>query len=191
MTRQVEAHHFCSHLNQEVRQCAIYDTDKPDARLIGIEYIISAKLFQTLPEEEKIYWHSHVYEVKSGMLILPFGSTVPTAVIDKAEKPAMEELIDTYGKTWHFWQVDLGHPLPYGPPQLMMSFTDDHQITQSVLEERDSKYNVSTAYKRKIRESIQPKYNRDVKADHWASRDDGMANQIEIRLIDQNKVVRE
>lgn len=27
-----------------------------------------------------------------------------------------EKLLDTYGKTWHFWQVDLGHPLPYGEP---------------------------------------------------------------------------
>ena len=24
------------------------------------------------------------------------------------------KLIDTYGKTWHFWQVDLGHELPMG-----------------------------------------------------------------------------
>lgn len=49
----------------------IYDPDKPNARLIGIEYIISEKLFQTLPEEEKKLWHSHVYEVKSGVLITP------------------------------------------------------------------------------------------------------------------------
>jgi hypothetical protein len=24
------------------------------------------------------------------------------------------KLVDTYGKTFHTWQVDLGHPLPYG-----------------------------------------------------------------------------
>lgn len=29
------------------------------ARLIGIEYIITERLFRELPEEEKKYWHSH------------------------------------------------------------------------------------------------------------------------------------
>jgi hypothetical protein len=60
---QVEAHHYCSHLNEEVRQCILYDSDSPNARLIGVEYIISRRLFEALPEEEKKYWHSHVYEV--------------------------------------------------------------------------------------------------------------------------------
>jgi hypothetical protein len=45
MTRQVHAHHFCSHVNEDFRQCIIYDSPNPDARLIGIEYIISEKLF--------------------------------------------------------------------------------------------------------------------------------------------------
>ena len=65
---QVEAHHFCACPNEDVRQCVIYDSDKPNARLIGLEYIISDQLFETLPEEEKIYWHSHKYEVQSGTL---------------------------------------------------------------------------------------------------------------------------
>ena len=29
------------------------------ARLIGVEYIISERLFKALPEEEKRFWHSH------------------------------------------------------------------------------------------------------------------------------------
>ncbi len=65
---QVEAHHFCACPNEDVRQCVIYDSDKPNARLIGLEYIISSELFEGLPEEEKIYWHSHKFEVSSGTL---------------------------------------------------------------------------------------------------------------------------
>ena len=61
---QVEAHHFCSHITSDMRQCVIYDSNKADARLIGIEYIISRKLFETLPMEERKYWHSHSYEVR-------------------------------------------------------------------------------------------------------------------------------
>ena len=31
--------------------------------LIGVEYMIRSSLWETLPEEEKKYWHSHKYEV--------------------------------------------------------------------------------------------------------------------------------
>jgi Protein of unknown function (DUF1264) len=39
------------------------DSDKSNARLIGIEYIISRRLFEGLPADEKKYWHSHSHEV--------------------------------------------------------------------------------------------------------------------------------
>lgn len=37
LSRQVEVHHFVSRLNQDVLQCAVYDSDKPSARLIGTD----------------------------------------------------------------------------------------------------------------------------------------------------------
>ena len=48
------------------------DSDKSNARLIGIEYIISRRLFEGLPADEKKYWHSHSHEV-GGLFLL----TVP------------------------------------------------------------------------------------------------------------------
>jgi Protein of unknown function (DUF1264) len=39
------------------------DSDKSNARLIGIEYIISRRLFEGLPADEKKFWHSHEHEV--------------------------------------------------------------------------------------------------------------------------------
>lgn len=30
----------------------------------GVEYIISRRLYEGLPDEEKRFWHSHVYEVR-------------------------------------------------------------------------------------------------------------------------------
>lgn len=71
MTRQVEAHHYCTHYNQDMRQCLIYDSPEKNARLIGVEYIVSEKVFQGLPDEEKKLWHTHEYEVKGGILFLP------------------------------------------------------------------------------------------------------------------------
>lgn len=69
MCLQVEAHHFCGHLNEEVRQCVIYDSAEDKARLIGVEYIISRRLFESLPEEEKKMWHSHQYEASSALTL--------------------------------------------------------------------------------------------------------------------------
>lgn len=92
---------------------------------LGIEYIISENLFLTLPDEEKRFWHSHEYEVKSGTLFMP---GVPGAI----ERVDMEKVCKTYGKVFHFWQVDRGDILPLGIPQLMMALTRDGQLDPSL-----------------------------------------------------------
>lgn len=30
----------------------------------GVEYVVTEKLFESLPDEEKQLWHSHFYEVR-------------------------------------------------------------------------------------------------------------------------------
>ncbi|WP_332394531.1 OBAP family protein [Ralstonia sp. 1B3] len=113
---QMEAHHYCAIVNEDVTQCTIYDGNVKNAKLMGVEYIISAKLFATLPPAEKALWHSHVWEVKSGQLVAP-------GIPEPAEKELMKKLVGTYGKTWHTWHTDLDKQLPLGVPQLMMGFT--------------------------------------------------------------------
>lgn len=124
--RQIEAHHYCSHLNDEVQQCVIYDTDGPNARLIGVEFMISERLFKTLPAREKRLWHSHEFEVCGGVIVMP---GVPGAV----EKEIMRQLAKTYGKTWHFWQFDRGDVLPLGPPKLQAALLSKDMIDEKVL----------------------------------------------------------
>ncbi|RUP06170.1 DUF1264-domain-containing protein [Jimgerdemannia flammicorona] len=172
MTRQVEAHHYCAHVNEDVRQCLIYDSGEASARLIGVEYVISERLFDGLPEEEKKYWHSHNYEVKSGQLVMPMPSLTPSSVVKSAEKLALEKLVPTYGKTWHLWQVDKGDTLPMGPAQLMMSFTGDHQVKSSLLLNRDQRLGVDTEKKRIERQDI-PSHQPHPGADHWQEGADG------------------
>eukprot|EP01113_Clastostelium_recurvatum_P008166 TRINITY_DN13829_c0_g1_i2.p1 TRINITY_DN13829_c0_g1~~TRINITY_DN13829_c0_g1_i2.p1 ORF type:complete len:210 (+),score=50.33 TRINITY_DN13829_c0_g1_i2:198-827(+) len=160
--RQIIAHHYCSHINDDVKQCLIYDSNTPTARLIGVEYIISKKLFESLPEEEKQFWHSHVYEIKSGMLTAP---GIPAV----AEYPLMEELVDTYGKTWHFWQVDRGDELPYGLPQLMMSFTRDGQATDDIMAQIDGQVTFGSIAKRRHEREGLPTPEVAAGADAWES----------------------
>jgi len=100
MGRQVEALHFCIHLRHDLHQCVIFDRNEPDARLIGIEYIISEERFRGLPGGEKRLWHSHHYEVKSGVLAAP-------GIPDLAEHAYFSDLVTTYGKTFHTWQYDV------------------------------------------------------------------------------------
>ncbi len=146
MGRQVEASHFCIHLRHDLHQCVIFDSNRPDARLIGIEYIISAERFRQLPEEEKRLWHSHHYEVKSGQLVAP-------GVPEWAEHAYFADLAATYGKTFHTWQIDRDD-FPYGAPQLMMGFTEDGQIDEAKLAARDRRLGVSWQQRRRDRADI-------------------------------------
>lgn len=148
LKRQVESWHLCSHLNDDFKQCLIYDGPGKDARLIGVEYIISERLFDQLPEHEKVLWHSHAYEVKSGLLVAP-------GVPEMAERQLMKDVARSYGKTWHLWQVDRGDVLPVGGPRLMMSFTQDGQLDPQLLEHRDHALHISSAEKRSARVGIE------------------------------------
>jgi hypothetical protein len=41
---QMEAHHYCNQANEDFAQCVLFDGNTNEARLMGIEYIISEKL---------------------------------------------------------------------------------------------------------------------------------------------------
>lgn len=156
---QMEAHHYCSIVNEDVTQCVIYDGSARDAKIMGVEYVISGKLFTTLAPEEKALWHSHVHEVKSGQLVAP-------GLPEAAEKELMKKLVGTYGKTWHTWHTDAGKDLPLGVPQLMMGFTADGQLDPAKLAERDKRLGLDSAGKRKRREDIAAP-SIDPQADAW------------------------
>jgi hypothetical protein len=50
----------------------IYDAPTNPARLIGVEYMITPRLYETLDEEEKKLWHSHDFEVSTLASLRPF-----------------------------------------------------------------------------------------------------------------------
>ncbi len=144
---QMEAHHYVSQVNADLYQAIIFDGNGKGAKIMGIEYIVTKKLFNTLPPEEKKLWHSHVYEVKSGELI---GPGLP----EVAEHELMEKLVGTYGKTIHTWHTDQERTLPLGSPMIMMGFTADGQLDPQLLADRDKRFGVSTAKKKGDRADI-------------------------------------
>ncbi len=156
---QMEAHHYVSQINEDMYQAIKYDGKGEDAKIMGVEYIISARLFATIPEEEKKLWHSHHHEVKSGTLIAP-------GIPEIAEHELMEKLVSTYGKIIHTWHTDQHRSLPLGAPQVMMGFTKDGQLRPELLTERDKRFKISSEEKRKNRADI-PLPNIDPLANAW------------------------
>jgi hypothetical protein len=146
-SHQIEAHHYCAQINEDFFQAVIFDGNTPDARLIGVEYIITERLFTRLPDEERRLWHSHRYEVKSGQLVAP-------GLPEVAEHALMKKLVGTYGKTWHTWNTERDD-LPIGTPELMMAFTADGQLRCALQESRDHRFGVSTAERREARADIE------------------------------------
>lgn len=147
MQGQMEAHHYCAILNEDLIQCVIYDGNVTDARIMGVEYVVGAALFEGLAPAEKALWHSHVHEVKSGQLIAP-------GIPELAEHELMEKLVRTYGKTWHTWHTDLDRRLPLGVPQLMMGFTAEGQANAAMVAARDQRMGVDSDAKRANRADI-------------------------------------
>ncbi|PVI02955.1 DUF1264-domain-containing protein [Periconia macrospinosa] len=227
LSRKVEANHYCAHLNDEVRQCILYDSPTLPARIIGIgkdqtffnftkshisktkkkkprrstktkfrslkahshhttlttpsplptEYMITPRLFSTLTPSEQKLWHSHVFEVKSGMLIMPQPAAIPDAAWELAENREMEEVIQLYGKVYHLWQTDRGDKLPLGEPKLMMSFTKKEQFPEfeEMVGERDKRFGTSWERKKEVRKGIKVPENVSEGNSDWSWKEKGLA----------------
>ncbi|RCV27353.1 hypothetical protein SEVIR_5G321200v4 [Setaria viridis] len=172
--RQVETHHYASRLNQDFLQCAVYDSDAADARLIGVEYMVSRKVFDTLPAEEQRLWHSHAHEIKAGLWASP---RVPGML----EKPELDTLAATFGKFWCTWQVDRGDRLPLGAPALMVSPQADPAATvrPALVRKRDDRYGFSTEELRAARADVEaPAEEHPGQADYWLRHRKGFAIDV-------------
>ncbi len=150
--QQMEAHHYCHQMNEDFAQCTLFDGDGRNARLNGIEYIISEKLFDMLPAAEKAFWHPHNGEILSGQLVAP---GIPAA----AENALMRSKMNSYGKTWHVWNT--GHEggvadqLPLGPAMLAWSFSRDGEAIASMVERRDRRLGINATELRRQRADLQ------------------------------------
>jgi hypothetical protein len=148
---QFEAHHFCQQVNEDLAQCALYDGNTAEANLNGIEYIISERLFESLPEQEKQYWHPHNGEILSGQLVAP-------GLPEIADKELMQSKMNSYGKTWHTWNTghgnQAGDAMPLGEPMLAWSFNRFGEAEPGLVESRDRRVDISTEERRRQRQDL-------------------------------------
>jgi hypothetical protein len=104
--------HYCKQIKPNLFQCLIYAGTTKDAKLIGVEYVVTNDVYQAMSAKEKQFWHPHDQEVDSGMLRMP-------GVDADTEKKTLNFLKTTWGKTWHAWQP--GDEIPVGEARLMWS----------------------------------------------------------------------
>lgn len=114
------AYHFCKPLNEHLNQCVLYDGTGPDARLIGIEYLVDDATYQAMPAAEKAYWHDHKHEVDVGLL---------KSLTQKGaeEKATLAKVRTLWGKVYHTWVE--GEAYPSGPAKLFWSVTGEAPMT--------------------------------------------------------------
>ncbi|KAK4487583.1 hypothetical protein RD792_005765 [Penstemon davidsonii] len=176
MNRQIETHHYATRLNQDFIQCAVYDSDQSSSRLIGVEYIISDRIFETLPPEEQKLWHSHAYEIGSGLWVNP---RVPEMI----QRSELKDLAQTYGKFWCTWQVDRGDRLPLGAPALMMSPQMSMAVKSELIKKRDERYNISSheLERKRIDIAMAPEATKSTLnyADYWMVTGKGFAVDVQ------------
>jgi hypothetical protein len=133
--------HYCaghsSTGHDDMFQCVLFDSTGLNAKLLGVEYIISDAAYRALPEAEKKYWHPHTYEVLAGGLVAP-------GMPEADEKKFMKTLLTTWGKAWHTWP-DPKTAVPVGEPLLIWSLTGDGQCGDAVVAARDKECGLDTA----------------------------------------------
>lgn len=137
---QLVVQHYCAvHTGEDdsqMFQCILFDSAGKNAKLLGVEYIVSDAQYRLLPDAEKKFWHPHTYEVLAGGLIAP-------GMPPEEERQFMKNILTTWGKTWHTWP-DPRTAVPVGEPLLIWALTADGQADEKVIAARDRQFGVTT-----------------------------------------------
>ncbi|KAK4361252.1 hypothetical protein RND71_020204 [Anisodus tanguticus] len=149
-----------------------------------VEYIISDRIFETLPAEEQKLWHSHEYErwSKSQNLII------------------LLELMASFGAPGKFFKSNFLHDienvilggsgdmLPLGAPALMMSpqAVNLGMVAPELVKKRDERYGISSKDLEITRVDIAgPETTMNPYANYWMQTGKGFA--IDVELTDMKK----
>lgn len=103
-------HHYCKGVSGGLTECQLYDSDKPDARLIGVEVIVSPEMYKKFSKAEKSAWHYHKREISR------VSATLPDLPAEEAAK-VIKSMEESYGKVYVLWDPKQGE-FPTGRPIL-------------------------------------------------------------------------
>ena len=97
------AHHYCKQVSGGLFECQLYDSDKPDARLIGVEVVVDKETWKKFSKKEKALWHYHKTELNK------VDPTLPDLSPEEGAK-TLKGMEETYGKVYILWNPAKNDP---------------------------------------------------------------------------------
>jgi hypothetical protein len=103
--------HFCKPNDKILMVCQLYDSNSPNATLIGVEYVITADAYKNLPDREKPNWHYHKIEFASNRADPKFPQ-----LSEQQQNATLKKMAESYGKVIITWNPN--DKAPVFPPQV-------------------------------------------------------------------------
>jgi hypothetical protein len=103
--------HYCKPNDKIMMVCQLYDSNSSNATLIGIEYMINADTYNSLPDREKPNWHFHKEEFAADRADPKFPQLNP-----QQQQETLKKLENSYGKIILTWNPN--DNTPAFPPQI-------------------------------------------------------------------------
>ncbi len=92
----VVVHHYCKKVSEELTECQLYDSDRADAKLIGVEMVVGPATYNKFSKQEKALWHYHKVEIPK------VDAKLPDLSAEEAAK-TLTSMNETYGKVYILW----------------------------------------------------------------------------------------
>ena len=103
--------HFCKPNDKVLMVCQLYDSNSPNATLIGVEYMIDSNAYKALPDREKPNWHYHKEEFSPAR-----ANPIFPLLNEQQQKEWLNKLSESYGKIIITWNPT--DKTPAFPPQI-------------------------------------------------------------------------
>ncbi len=104
--------HFCKPNDKIMMVCQLYDSNSPNATLIGVEYMITIDAYNQLPAREKPNWHYHKEEFAPNRSDPKFP-----LLTEQQQNATLKKLEESYGKVILTWNPS--DKSPVYPPQVI------------------------------------------------------------------------
>ncbi len=103
-------HHFCRPAKGGMIECQLFESDAPNARMVGAETIVTPAVYKSFSAAEQAKWHYHTVEIPK------LKATTPD--LSPAEsKKLIASLMETYGKVYILWDP-MTSDQPVGTPSI-------------------------------------------------------------------------
>jgi Protein of unknown function (DUF1264) len=133
--------HFCKPNDKIMMACQLYDSNSPNATLIGVEYMITADAYKNIPDRDKSNWHYHKEE------FAPNRADPKLPMLNEQQQNAtMKTLAESYGKVIITWNPNDKAPIfPAQEIQVQHPFMVNATVSQDT-EKQAGTFNQTLEY---------------------------------------------